>query len=112
MKRYRSVEIVLAFLVNVPWMHPGEHSADDDTGFYISTALSIALDLALNKIVIPSSGYDVELLKRVAKADCIDARKALAMDGFENADPSSEWAQLLLRRRERVWIALFVLERG
>lgn len=93
-------------------MQAGKQAADDDTGLYISTALSIALDLSLNKIVIPSSVFDGELLKRVAKADCIDSRKALAMDGFQNVDPASEWGQLLLRRRERAWIALFVLERG
>lgn len=112
MKRYRSVEIVLAFMVNVPWMHPGAHAGDDDTGLYISTALSIALDLSLNKIVTPSGSFEQDLLKRVPKADCIDARKALAMDGFEDIDPRSEAGQRLIRRRERVWIALFVLERG
>lgn len=111
-RRFRSVEIVLAFMVNVPWMHPGAHASDDDTGFCISAALSIALDLSLNKIVIPSTTFDQELLKRVPKADCIDIRKALAMDGFDDLEPRSEWAQRLVRRRERVWIALFVLERG
>lgn len=112
-RKCRSIEIVLAFLVNVPWMHPGNHSADDDTGLYIAIALSIALDLSLNKIVVPSpSAFNDDLLKLVSKADCIDARKALSMDGFDNVDPSSEWGQRLLRRRERAWIALFVLERG
>ncbi|KAF2265247.1 Zn(II)2Cys6 transcription factor [Lojkania enalia] len=111
-QRYRSVEIVLAFLVNVPWMHPGVHTSDDDTGLYISIALSTALDLSLNKIIIPSWSFNMELLKRIPKADCIDAKKALAMDGFEDIEVGSEWGQRLLRRRERVWIALFVLERG
>jgi hypothetical protein len=111
-KRLRSVEIVLAFLVNVPWMSPGTHSADDDTGLYISTAISIALDLSLNKIVTPSSFLDRDELKRVPRADCIDAKKALAMDGFEDVPTDSEWGIRLLRRRERAWIALFVLERG
>ncbi|KAF2469746.1 uncharacterized protein BDR25DRAFT_288131 [Lindgomyces ingoldianus] len=111
-KRFRSVEIVLAFLVNIPWMHPGTHSADDDTGLYISVALSIALDLSLDKIVTPSWSFDQDLLKRIPKSNCIDARKALAMDGFEDVDARSEWGQRLLRRRERVWISLFVLERG
>ncbi|KAF2641776.1 hypothetical protein P280DRAFT_284433 [Massarina eburnea CBS 473.64] len=111
-RRLRSVEIVLAFMVNVPWMHAGSHAGDDDAALYISTALSIALDLSLNKIIIPSRSFDQEFLRRVSKADCLDARKALIMDGFEDADPGSEWGQRLLRRRERVWIALFVLERG
>jgi hypothetical protein len=111
-KRLRSVEIVLAFLVAIPWMHPGTHSSDDDTGLYISVALSIALDLSLNKITVPSPAFDQDLLKRVSKADCIDSRKALAMDRFDTVDVNSEWGQRLLRRRERAWIALFVLERG
>ncbi|KAF1996398.1 hypothetical protein P154DRAFT_579994 [Amniculicola lignicola CBS 123094] len=111
-KRYRSVEIVLGFMVKVPWMHPGAHAADDDTGFCISTALSIALDMSLNKIITPSWSFSQEILQQVPKADCIDAKKALAMDGFEDVEVRSEWGQRLLRRRERVWIALFVLERG
>ncbi|KAF1954889.1 hypothetical protein CC80DRAFT_550062 [Byssothecium circinans] len=111
-RRFRSVEIVLAFMVNVPWMHAGMHAGDDDAALYISTALSIALDLSLNKIIAPSRSFDPDFMRRVSKADCLDARKALAMDGFEDVDIGSEWGQRLLRRRERVWIALFVLERG
>jgi hypothetical protein len=111
-RRCRSVEIVLAFLVNIPWMDPGSHAGDDDTGLYISTALSIALDLSLNKITSPWHSIDRDILGRIPKAECLDARKALAMDGFGNIDVHSEWAERLLRRRERVWIALFVLERG
>lgn len=111
-KRLRSVEIVLAFLLNIPWMHPGQHAADDDTGLYISTALTIAMDLSLNKIVLPSSWLSRELENRISRADCIDAQKALAMDGFENVPPESQWGQRLFCRRERAWIALFVLERG
>lgn len=111
-RRFRSVEIVLAFMVNVPWMHPGAHASDDDTGLYISTAISIALDLYLNKILVPSRTFARDLLKRVPRADCLDAKKALAMDGFEDIDTESDWGQRLLRRRERVWISLFVLDRG
>ncbi|CAI6336739.1 unnamed protein product [Periconia digitata] len=111
-KRFRSVEIVLAFMVNVPWMPAGIHASDDDAALYISTALSIALDLSLNKIITPSQSFDLEGLKRVPKADCLDANRALAMDGFEDIPSNSEWGRRLLRRRERVWIALFVLERG
>ncbi|KAE8387360.1 hypothetical protein BDV23DRAFT_128609 [Aspergillus alliaceus] len=111
-KRLRSVEIVLAFMVNVPWMAPGNYLGDDDTCFYLAMALAIALDLSLNKIVLPSTSFDSGVLGRLAKADCIDATRALHMDGFDDVDPSSEWGQRLLRRRERTWIALFVLERG
>jgi hypothetical protein len=111
-KRFRSVEIVLAFMVNIPWMHPLEQAADDDTGVFISIALSIALDLSLNKIITPSQSFGPDLHKKIPKADCIEAKKALAMDGFEEIDTQSLWAQRLLRRRERAWIALFVLERG
>ena len=99
-------------MVNIPWMHPGSHAGDDDTGLYISTALSIALDLSLNKIIVPSRSIDRDKLSRIPKAECLDARKALAMDGFEDLDIASEWSERLLRRRERVWVALFVLERG
>ncbi|KAJ5772009.1 hypothetical protein N7520_002538 [Penicillium odoratum] len=110
-ERYRSVEIVLAFMVNVPWMAPGERLGDDDTCSYIAMALTVALDLSLNKIVTPSSSFDQNLLSRLARADCIDAKKALQMDGFD-VDSNSEWGRRLLRRRERTWIALFVVERG
>jgi hypothetical protein len=112
-KRHRSIEIVLAFMVNVPWMSPGNHWTDDETCAFLSMALTLALDLQLNKIVVPSptirpGGF----LERVAKADCIDAERALQLDGFGHIDPSSPWGRRLLRTRERVWLALFVLDRG
>ncbi|KAJ5834235.1 hypothetical protein N7447_000261 [Penicillium robsamsonii] len=110
--RHRSVEIVLAFMVNVPWMSPGDRLGDDDTCSYIAMALTVALDLSLNKIVSPSSSFNQELMNRLARADCIDAKRALHMDGFDDIDPSSEWGLRLLRRRERAWIALYVVERG
>ncbi|CBF87531.1 hypothetical protein AN9395.2 [Aspergillus nidulans FGSC A4] len=111
-ERFRSVEIVLAFMVNVPWMAPGACLGDDDACSYIAMALTVALDLSLNKIVLPSTSFDSGLARRLAKADCIDARRALQIDGFEEVDPASNWGRRLLRRRERAWIALFVLERG
>ncbi|KAL4877911.1 hypothetical protein BJY04DRAFT_209630 [Aspergillus karnatakaensis] len=111
-ERLRSVEIVLAFMVNVPWMAPGDCLGDDDACSYIAMALTVALDLSLNKIVLPSMSFDSTLQRRLAKADCIDARRALQIDGFDGVDSASEWGRRLLRRRERVWIALFVLERG
>lgn len=48
-QRCRSVEIVLAFMVNVPWMAPGKCLGDDDTCAFIAMALTIAMDLSLNK---------------------------------------------------------------
>ncbi|KGO76700.1 hypothetical protein PITC_090540 [Penicillium italicum] len=110
--RLRSVEIVLAFMVNVPWTSHGERLGDDDTCSYIAMALTVALDLSLNKIVSPSSSFDQELMNRLARAECIDSKSALHMDGFDDVDPSSEWGLRLLRRRERAWIALYVVERG
>lgn len=110
--RHRSVEIVLAFMVNVPWMPPGDSLGDDDTCSYIAMALTVALDLSLNKIISPSSSFNQGLLNRLANADCIDTKRALHIDGFDDVDPGSEWGRRLLRRRERAWIALFVVERG
>lgn len=111
--RNRSVEIVLAFMVNIPWRTPGKHWADDETCAYLSMALTLALDLSLNKIVVPSPTIrPAGFLDRVAKAECIDSAKALQLDGFPQVDPSSAWGRRLLRTRERVWLALFVLDRG
>ncbi|RYP50884.1 hypothetical protein DL768_003673 [Monosporascus sp. mg162] len=110
--RYKSVEIVLAFMVNVPWISAGEHWADDETSTYISMALMIALDLSLNKIILPSSDEPRTPRDSVATSDCISARKALYVDGFIDVDPSSLMGRRLLRRRERTWLSLFVLERG
>ncbi|PYH88494.1 Zn(II)2Cys6 transcription factor [Aspergillus ellipticus CBS 707.79] len=111
-RRHRSVEIVLAFMVNIPWMEPGSCLGDDDTCSYIAMALAVALDLSLNKVVMPSTSLDPGILKRLAKVECIDAKRALHVDRFDDINPDSEWGQRLLRRRERTWIALFVLERG
>ncbi|KAH8727981.1 hypothetical protein GQ44DRAFT_609954 [Phaeosphaeriaceae sp. PMI808] len=111
-KNYRSVEIVLAFMISIPWMPPGSHASDDDTSLYLTTSLSIALDLSLDKIITPSTSLAQEHIRQIPKADCLEAKKALAMDGFEDVSVDSEWGQRLLRRRERVWISLFVLERG
>ncbi|KAH6615734.1 hypothetical protein B0J18DRAFT_446597 [Chaetomium sp. MPI-SDFR-AT-0129] len=117
--RYRSVEIVLGFMVNVPWMFPGKHSTDDETCWYVSMATTMALDLSLHKILVPIAslregpgGRGDGTIGGIARADCIDPRVALALDGFGDVEPSSEFGQRLLRRRERCWIALFVLERG
>ncbi|GKT93698.1 Zn(II)2Cys6 transcription factor [Colletotrichum tofieldiae] len=111
-KRHKSVEIVLAFMVNVPWLFPGQHSTDDETCWYVNMAATIAIDLSLHKLLIPmevlGSGSHIAL----ARGDCLDPRTALAMDGFSHIEHTSDLGQRLLRRRERCWIALFVLERG
>lgn len=100
-------------MVNIPWMSPGEHWADDDTCSYMAMALTVAVDLSLNKLIIPppAASYDSPP-PNIPKYDCISARKALDLDGFDDVDPSTEWGQRLLRRRERIWLALFVLDRG
>ncbi|KAK3949596.1 hypothetical protein QBC32DRAFT_316696 [Pseudoneurospora amorphoporcata] len=111
--RYRSVEIVLAFMVNVPWMFPGKHSTDDETCWYVSMATTMALDLSLHKIVVAMDALrDGSYNRGIARADCIDPKVALSLDGFGDVDSESELGRRLLRRRERCWIALFVLERG
>ncbi|KAL2131195.1 hypothetical protein VTI74DRAFT_5421 [Chaetomium olivicolor] len=116
--RHRSVEIVLAFMVNVPWMFPGKHSTDDETCWYVSMATTMALDLSLHKILVPVASLREGpnglggSFGGIARADCIDPRVALALDGFGDVEPSTEFGRRLLRRRERCWIALFVLERG
>ncbi|CCC09580.1 unnamed protein product [Sordaria macrospora k-hell] len=111
--RYRSVEIILAFMVNVPWMFPGKHSTDDETCWYVSMATTMALDLSLHKIVVSMDALrDGSYNRGIARADCIDPKVALSLDGFGDVDSESELGRRLLRRRERCWIALFVLERG
>lgn len=111
--QFKSVEIVLAFMINIPWLPPGDHWADDETCTYLAVALTVAMDISLEKIVVPSLlSARVSRLEGVARSDCIDAAKALTIDGFDDIDPLSPMARRLLRRRERTWLALFVLERG
>ncbi|KAM7190090.1 hypothetical protein V8F33_009677 [Rhypophila sp. PSN 637] len=110
--RYRSVEIVLAFMVNVPWMFPGKHSTDDETCWYVSMATTMALDLSLHKVLVHVAAIRDGLYGAIARADCLDPKVALALDGYGDVDPEAELGRRLLRRRERCWIALFVLERG
>ncbi|RDW75848.1 hypothetical protein BP5796_06669 [Coleophoma crateriformis] len=111
--RYRSLEIVLAFMVNVPWMAPGKHWSDDESCSYVAMASAIAIDLSMNKLVMPSpSIYSADIPATTPKSDCISARKALDIDGFPETDPHSPQGRRLLRARERVWLALFVLDRG
>ncbi|KAK5945306.1 hypothetical protein PMZ80_002510 [Knufia obscura] len=111
---YRSLEIVLAFMVNVPWMQPGKNWAmDDQTCFYLSTAMTIAIDLSLNRIVVPSPTMRPHgIMEKIAQADCIEAQRALDLDGHTDVDPESTLGRRLLRARERVWMALFTLDRG
>lgn len=111
-RRFKSVEIILAFMVNVPWLSAGEHWADDETSTYMSMALTIALDLSINKVILPAAAEPNSPRGTVASSECISAKRALAVDGFGHVDPTSLMARRLLRRRERVWLSLFVLERG
>jgi hypothetical protein len=111
--RNRSPEIVLGFMLNIPWMAPGKHWSDDETCSYMAMALTIAMDISLNKLVVPSPSDSLAGIQHgKAQSDCITARKALDLDGFHGIDPNSDFGKRLLRRRERVWLALFVLDRG
>jgi hypothetical protein len=111
--RNRSVEIVLAFMVNVPWMQPRSHWADDESVAYLQIALTIAMDLSLHKVITPPVPPPRPGTQpRISRADQISPKKALELDGYDDLNPNSEWAKRLLRRRERTWLALFVLERG
>lgn len=111
--RKRSPEIVLAFMINIPWMAPGKHWSDDETCSYMAMALTIAVDVSLNKLIVPSPS-DALAGIHVGRppSDCISARKALDLDGFYNIEPDSDFGRRLLRRRERIWLALFTLDRG
>lgn len=111
---YRSLEIVLAYMLNIPWLQPGKNwAADDETCHYISTAMTIAIDLCLNKIVIPSSTMRPQSsTDKIAQADCIEAQRALNMDCHMDIESSSALGRRLLRARERTWLALFNLDRG
>ncbi|TVY82488.1 Satratoxin biosynthesis SC1 cluster transcription factor SAT9 [Lachnellula suecica] len=111
--RNRSPEIVLAFMINIPWMAPGRHWSDDETCSYMAMALTIALDISLDKLIIPSpSDPHGNFQKGRAQSECIMARQALDIDGFRDVDVLSDFGKRLLRRRERIWLALFVLDRG
>ncbi|TVY93946.1 Satratoxin biosynthesis SC1 cluster transcription factor [Lachnellula willkommii] len=111
--RNRSPEIVLAYMINIPWMTPGKHWSDDETCSYMAMALTIALDIFLDKLIVPSpSDPHGNFHAGRAQSDCITAKKALDLDGFGDVDPRSDFGKRLLRRRERIWLALFVLDRG
>ncbi|KAK5995915.1 Satratoxin biosynthesis SC1 cluster transcription factor SAT9 [Cladobotryum mycophilum] len=110
--RYKSVEIVLAFILNVPWMFPGEHSTDDETCLYVSMATTIAFDLSLHKSLISSEVFESGSVTGVSKGECLDPQIALEIDGYHDVDPWSEKGRLILRGRERCFISLFVVERG
>ncbi|TVY36594.1 Satratoxin biosynthesis SC1 cluster transcription factor [Lachnellula occidentalis] len=111
--RNRSPEIVLAYMINIPWMAPGKHWSDDETCSYMAMALTIALDISLDKLIVPSpSDPHGNCQAGRAQSECITAKKALDLDGFGDVDPRSDFGKRLLRRRERIWLALFVLDRG
>lgn len=108
--RNRSVEVVIAFMFNVPWLSAGKHWEDDEGSSFLANALAIALDLSLDKVIVQSS--DIRARDGLAGRDVVTAKKALTLDGFDSVDPGSLIGRKLLRRRERVWLALFILDRG
>lgn len=110
-KRHRSAEIVLAFMINVPWLGPGVHSTDDETCWYVAMATTIAIDLQMGKLSMSGDAFHSGSTGDLTPQDCIDPLLALRSGGFSE-DPNSEMGMRLVRRRERCWIALFVLERG
>jgi hypothetical protein len=99
-------------MVNIPWMSPGKHWSNDETPVYMAMALTISLDISLNKLIIPSPNDGRGIPPGVAQSEYITARKALDLDGFSDVEPTSPLGRRLLRRRERIWLALFVLDRG
>lgn len=111
---YKSVEIVLALMVNVPWLQPGTSwNSDDRTCFFIAVAMSFATDLSMNKIILPTSTTSISgTMQRMTLAETLEARRALIMDGHVGVEPTSVYGRRLLRARERAWLALFTLERG
>lgn len=111
LRQHKSIEIVLAFMVNVPWMSPRSHADADATCFFIATATTIAIDLALHKVVRHGDG-GIPGSRNLPRGECLDARTALVIDGYADLDPESTQAKLLIRQRERCWICLFTLERG
>ena len=75
-------------------------------------ATSIAIDLSLHKVLVPTELLQQGSELTLARGECLDTRMALAIDGFPDVEPWSDTGKLLLRNRERCWISLFVLERG
>ncbi|XWW96401.1 hypothetical protein V2A60_004375 [Cordyceps javanica] len=111
-RRHRSVEIVLAFVVNIPWIFPGQRSTDDETCWYISMAATIAIDLLMHKTLVSKRVLDTGIGLTLARGECLDTSTALEIDGYEGVEPWSERGMILLRSRERCWISLYVVERG
>jgi hypothetical protein len=103
----RSVEIVIALLVNVPWAPVISGVLSEDVAcFNVALALKIALDLNLNRpVTFQTQDHRMD-------RGGMTAAKALVIDGHPDLNPDSGHARILLRQRERTWIALFVLERG
>lgn len=92
---------------------PGKHWSDDETCSYMAAGLTIALDISLDKLIVPSPSSSLDGIHEGREpSDYITARKALDLDGFRDVSPASDLGRRLLRRRERIWLALFVLDRG
>ncbi|VUC29493.1 unnamed protein product [Clonostachys rosea] len=106
-QRHKSVEIILAFIINIPWMFPSGRSTDDEACWYISTALSISIDLSVRKVLATE-----QMAGSMTGDDVLDPLTAMNIDGFSHIEAASAMGRRLLRQRERCWISLFVLERG
>lgn len=111
-RRHRSLEIVLAFVVNIPWMFPGQRSTDDETCAYISMATTVAIDLLMHKTLVSKEVLEQGAGLTLVRGECLDTRTALEIDGYADVEPWSDRGAMLLRNRERCWISLWVVERG
>lgn len=114
-KTYRSPEIVLGFILIVPFLDTGTFLSptQDVTCYYLATALSIAIDLSLHKIVVPSTTPRPQaVLEKLMPQNSIAVDKALHIDNHYNLVASSHIARRILRSRERIWLCLYVLEQG
>ncbi|KAG9244106.1 hypothetical protein BJ878DRAFT_85362 [Calycina marina] len=110
--KHRSPEIVLGLMISMPWMQPGKHWSDDETCNYMSMALTMSVDIHLNKVIVAVPSGSEDNHGSIPQGETITARKALDIDGFKDIDPFSLLGRRLLRRRERTWLAIFVLDRG
>jgi len=105
---YKSIEIVLGFLVCIPWQSPGDNVTEDPTSLYISMAMNVALDLSLDRKI-----SDEKLERpRFGHLSILSPRNALNIDGFPEVHPDCWYGRQLLRARERAFLSLYVLDRG
>ncbi len=117
---YKSVDIVTAFLVIIPWISPGEHVSDDPTTQYAALAVNMALDLHMDKPVDCRPGYGVLEVIDVHGGGgnasyagiSLSPEQVCAIDGLREVELGKEMLGRLFRSRQRIWLALFILDRG